>query len=112
MRSWRSATGQFASAAWDHALGIYRGFVEAGILLMTPAQTEALTLNSWIIITSWVRFLCTTRGESADISQDLLRRGIYQVLALEGGYLAPEAQPAVKALYEKLYVPLDAIVPA
>lgn len=103
---------QFAQRCLDHALGIYRGFVEAGILLMTPAQTEALTLNSWIIITSWVRFLCTTRGESADISQDLLRRGIYQVLALEGGYLAPEAQPAVKALYEKLYVPLDAIAPA
>ncbi|GLZ85234.1 TetR family transcriptional regulator [Metapseudomonas resinovorans] len=102
----------FAQRCLDHAQGIYRGFVGAGILLMSPAQVEALTLNSWIIVTSWVRFLCTTRGDAGDLSQELLRRGIYQVLALEGGYLAPEAQPAVKALYEKLYVPLEQVVPS
>ncbi|WP_271410136.1 TetR/AcrR family transcriptional regulator [Pseudomonas sp. Q1-7] len=102
----------FAQRCLDHGQTIYQGFVEARILLMTPAQVEALTLNSWIIITSWVRFLCTTRGEAGDLSQELLRRGIYQVLALESGYLAPELQPAVKVLYEKLYVPLQQVVPA
>ena len=35
-------------------------------------------------MTSWVRFLCTTFGSHGDLSQDMLRRGIYQVLALEG----------------------------
>ncbi|MDT4828460.1 Bacterial transcriptional repressor [compost metagenome] len=79
---------------------------------MNAAQVEALTLNSWIIVTSWVRFLCTARPEAGDLSQEQLRRGIYQVLALEGGYLVPEAQPAVKALYEKLYVPLEQVVPS
>ncbi|MNF81195.1 hypothetical protein D3C84_634560 [compost metagenome] len=101
----------FAQRCLDHAQAIYRGFVAAGILLMSPAQIEALTLNSWIIVTSWVRFLCTTRVEAGDLSQELLRRGIYQVLALEGGYLAPEVQPAIKSLYEKLYVPLEQVVP-
>jgi AcrR family transcriptional regulator len=102
----------FAQRCLDHAQTIYRGYVSAGILLMNPAQVEALTLNSWIIVTSWVRFLCTTRGDAGNLSQELLRRGIYQVLALEGGYLAPEAQPAVKALYEKLYVSLEQVVPS
>ena len=77
---------------------------------MDAAQIEALTLNSWIIMTSWVRFLCTTRGNPGDLSQEMLRRGIYQVLALEGGYIAPQARDAVETLYSKLYVPLQRVV--
>ena len=100
----------FAQRCLDHAQGIYQGFVEAGILVMEPAQIEALTLNSWIIMTSWVRFLCTLRGDTADLDEELLRRGIYQVLALEGGYLAAPAQEAVQALYRKFYVPLAEVL--
>ncbi|CAN7186074.1 TetR/AcrR family transcriptional regulator [Aquipseudomonas alcaligenes] len=100
----------FAQRCLGHAQAIYRGFVEVGILLMNDAQIEALALNSWIIMTSWVRFLCTTRGDPGDLNEEMLRRGIYQVLALEGGYIAAEAQEAVAALYEKLYVPLDLVV--
>jgi hypothetical protein len=77
---------------------------------MKPAQIEALTLNSWIIMTSWVRFLCTARGNPIELSEELLRRGIYQVLALEGGYIAPQAQAAVDALYAKLFVPLERVI--
>lgn len=100
----------FAQRCLQGAQGIYQGFVEAGILLMNPAQIEALTLNSWIIMTSWVRFLCTARGNPIELSEELLRRGIYQVLALEGGYIAPQAQAAVDALYEKLFVPLERVI--
>jgi len=100
----------FSQRCLQRAQGIYQGFVEAGILLMDAAQIEALTLNSWIIMTSWVRFLCTTRGNPGDLSQEMLRRGIYQVLALEGGYIAPQARDAVEALYSKLYVPLQRVV--
>ena len=99
----------FAQRCMVQAQGIYQGFVEAGILLMEPAQVEALTLNSWIIMTSWVRFLCTTFGSHGDLSQDMLRRGIYQVLALEGGYASAEARPAIEALQQKLFVPVDAL---
>ena len=106
------ATGYqlFAEGGLEDAQAVYQGFVEAGILVMERPQIEALTLNSWIILTSWVRFLCTTRGDSGDLSEELLRRGIYQVLALEGGYLAPSAQDAVQALYRKLYVPLERVM--
>lgn len=100
----------FAQRCLVQAQGIYQGFVEAGILLMNATQIEALTLNSWIIMTSWVRFLCTTRGNPGDLSEEMLRRGIYQVLALEGGYTAPEAREALDALYAKLHVPLDQVI--
>lgn len=100
----------FAQRCLQGAQGIYQGFVEAGILLMNPAQIEALTLNSWIIMTSWVRFLCTARGNPDELSEELLRRGIYQVLTLEGGYIAPQAQAAVDALYAKLFVPLERVI--
>ncbi len=101
---------QFAQRCLSHAQSIYAGFVEAGILRMTPAQVEALSLNAWIMMTSWVRFLCTVRGASAELDEDLMRRGIYQVLALEGGYLTPAAQGAVEQLYERLFVPLERVL--
>ncbi|MEN0104906.1 MAG: TetR/AcrR family transcriptional regulator [Pseudomonas sp.] len=100
---------QFAQRSMGRAQAIYQGFVDAGILVMGEQQIEALTLNSWIIMTSWVRFLCTSRGDPGDLSEEMLRRGIYQVLALEGGYIAPQAREAVEALQQRLFVPLDAM---
>jgi len=97
----------FARRAMDNAKAIYRGFVEAGILQMDEPQLEALTLNAWIILTSWVRYLCTTREVAGDLSEALMRRGIYQVLALESGHIAPAFREAVAAVFDRLYVPLE-----
>lgn len=97
----------FARRAMDNAKGIYRGFVDAGILQMDEPQLEALTLNAWIILTSWVRYLCTTREVAGDLSEALMRRGIYQVLALESGHIAPAFREAVAAVFDRLYVPLE-----
>ncbi|MCJ1886887.1 TetR/AcrR family transcriptional regulator [Pseudomonas sp. LA21] len=96
----------FARRALVNAKAVYRGFVDAGILLMDDTQLEALTLNAWIILTSWVRFLCTTREVAGDLSEAELRRGLYQVLALESGHIAPDAREAVAAVFDRLYVPL------
>lgn len=101
---------QFAQRSMGRAQAIYQGFVDAGILVMGERQIEALTLNSWIIMTSWVRFLCTSRGDPGDLSEEMLRRGIYQVLALEGGYIAPQAREAVDTLQQRLFVPLNAVI--
>lgn len=100
----------FARRSMSHAQALYQGFVQAGILLMNNAQVEALTLNSWIILTSWVRFLCTSREQGVELNQEQLRRGIYQVLALEGGFISADSRPAVQALYDKLYVPLERVI--
>ncbi|MDE1168458.1 MAG: TetR/AcrR family transcriptional regulator [Pseudomonas sp.] len=85
---------------------IYRGFIDAGILRMNPQQLEALTLNAWIILTSWVRFLCTTRENSAHLSEEAFKRGVYQVLVLELGFVTDQARAAVDALCEEFSVPL------
>ena len=97
----------FAARCLASAKQIYQGFVDAGILRMTPAQVQALALNAWIITTSWVRFLCSTGESAVTIDEPLLRRGIYQLLALEDGYVVEASRPALQTLYERLYVPLD-----
>ena len=84
-----------------------QGFVDAGILNMDPVQTEALTLNAWIILTSWVRFLCTTNEKSTHLSAEAIKRGVYQVLVLEAGFVTPQAKAAVDALFKEFYVPLN-----
>lgn len=86
---------------------IYRGFVEAGIVAMDAVQIESLTLNAWIVLTSWVRFLCTTREHSAHLSEEAFKRGVYQVLVLELGFVTAQARPAVDALCEEFYVSLN-----
>ncbi|EIK98526.1 TetR family transcriptional regulator [Pseudomonas sp. M47T1] len=85
---------------------IYRGFVDAGILQMNAAQIEALTLNAWIILSSWVRFLCTTRENASHLSEEAIKRGVYQVLVLELGYVTPPYQAAVDSMCQEFHVSL------
>ena len=100
----------FAARCLQHAQAIYRGFVAAGILVMDDAQTEALALNAWIILTSWVRFLGTVSAGADQLDQVQLRRGIYQVLALEGGFVAPAAREAVATLQREYFVALEPLL--
>jgi len=98
---------QFARRHLRSAQRIYQGFVDAGILVMTPAEVEALAINAWIIMTAWVQFLCTVHGAPDQaLDRDMLRRGIFQLLALEQGFLAPLARPAVERLLAQLHAPL------
>ncbi len=97
---------RFSQHCLIQGMAIYSGFVEAGILDMDKVQIESLTLNAWIILTSWVRFLCTTRENSSRLSEVALRRGVYQVLMLELGYVTAESKDAVDALCNEFYVPL------
>lgn len=74
---------------------IYQGFVDAGILQMNPRQVEMLGLNAWILATSWVRYLCTA-SPATPFDEAQLQRGLYQVLALEEGYLSESARTALQ----------------
>ncbi|NBA94038.1 TetR/AcrR family transcriptional regulator [Pseudomonas sp. R5(2019)] len=98
---------RFSQRCLIQGQAIYRGFVDAGILQMDAVQIESLTLNAWIILTSWVRFLCTTRENSAFLSEEAFKRGVYQVLMLELGFVTPQARAAVNALCEEFCVPLN-----
>ncbi|WP_426142217.1 TetR/AcrR family transcriptional regulator [Pseudomonas sp. DWP3-1-2] len=97
---------RFSQHCLIQAMAIYGGFVEAGILNMDEVQIESLTLNTWIVLTSWVRFLCTTREHSSHVSESAMRRGVYQVLMLESGYVTAQARDEVSALCSEFYVPL------
>jgi AcrR family transcriptional regulator len=86
----------FSARCLKNAQAIYQGFVDAGILRMGAKEIEALTLNAWIVATSWVRFL-GTNGER-DFDLVALRQGVYQLLALEFGYLADDVKGQVTML--------------
>ncbi|MGV8921371.1 MAG: TetR/AcrR family transcriptional regulator [Pseudomonas sp.] len=98
---------RFSQHCLIQGMAIYSGFVEAGILNMDKVQIESLTLNAWIILTSWVRFLCATRENSTRLSEDAIRRGVYQVLMLEVGYVTAASRDVVDALCTEFYVPLQ-----
>jgi AcrR family transcriptional regulator len=97
---------RFSQRCVIQGAAIYEGFVAAGILKMDRVQIESLTINAWIILTSWVRFLCTTRENSSHLSEQAIKRGVYQVLVLEAGFVTDQARDAVDALFEEFYVPL------
>ena len=97
---------RFSQRCLIQGTAIYAGFVAAGILAMDKVQIESLTLNAWIILTSWVRFLCTTRENSSHLSEQAIKRGVYQVLVLEAGFVTDQSRDAVNALFEEFYVPL------
>src|SRR5690554_6157933 len=100
---------QFAQRSLRSTQHIYQAFADAGILLLSPQLAESLSINVWIVLSSWMQFLTTTRGIQSDLDEQLMRRGIYQILVLEEGYVAPEYQEAVSALRDRLYVPLGEI---
>ncbi|MNP48374.1 hypothetical protein D3C76_1424870 [compost metagenome] len=54
-----------------------------------------------------MRFLCTTRENSLHLSEEAIKRGVYQVLMLELNFVTSQAREAVDALCEELYVPLS-----
>lgn len=95
---------QFAQRSLLGAQSIYLAFADAGILQLTARQAEALSINVWIVLSSWLQFLSTTQGTQLD--ERLLRRGIYQILVLEEGYVTPDYREAVSALCDRLHVPL------
>jgi hypothetical protein len=40
------------------------------------------------------------------LSEQAIKRGVYQVLVLEAGFVTDQSREAVNALFEEFYVPL------
>ncbi|EPM61664.1 TetR family transcriptional reguator [Pseudomonas syringae pv. actinidiae ICMP 19071] len=94
---------RFSYRCLMQAMNIYRGFIKAGILQMDESQIEWTSLNTWIVLTSWVRFLCTNREDNAELNESAIRRGVYQVLMLESVFVAPQAREAFDSLCEAFH---------
>lgn len=100
-----------AQRCLSNAQGIYQGFADAGILRIDAASIEALVLNSWVILTAWVPFVCSMQKDSTDLTPAMLRRAIYQVLMLEREYVSAQARPEVDELLQKYQLALSEVVP-
>lgn len=100
---------RFSKRSLSRAMAIYAGFNEAGVLALGRSELESLTLNTWIILTSWVRFLSTLR-EMTRLEQAAVRRGVYQVLMLAAPYVTPQSQEEFKTLCDGFTGALDEVL--
>lgn len=101
---------QFSQRSLHSTQKIYLAFAEAGILQLNAQQAETLSINVWIVLSSWMQFLTTTRRAQLNLSEQLLRRGIYQILMLEEGHVVPTYREAFTSLCNRAYVSLDDII--
>jgi AcrR family transcriptional regulator len=101
---------RFSRRSLGRAMAIYAAFDEAGILSIDRTHLESLTLNTWIILTSWVRFLCTTRENAARLEPVAVRRGVYQALMLAAGYVTPRSRAEFDALCGEFAVELNKVL--
>lgn len=83
----------FAPLILSQGRRIYERLAESGLISADDDALDALIVNIWVITSSWISFLHTSGiyGENSDISRDLLRKGIYQIILLEAPYLRGEA---------------------
>ncbi|PCC99009.1 TetR/AcrR family transcriptional regulator [Halopseudomonas pelagia] len=99
---------QFSRRCVQSGQTIYQGLVDAGILCAERTDPQALAINSWLLMTGWVGFLCASvlDDQQPELTPELLRRGVYQVLSQETGLLTDRVRPAVEAMLRDYYVPL------
>lgn len=94
----------FAHRVMGQGMHIFQRLAESGLVNADAEEGEALIMNIWIVLTSWISFLHTSGifGDGQAITRDLLKRGIYQIIQLEAPYLTGEAReklPEMKARY-------------
>ena len=101
----RARYSVFAGASMQQARAIYKGMIDAGLIVASDEQVDALVLNLWVLATSWTGFLHTTAAHTGDarlLSETMLRYGIYQIICLEEPYVRGDALqhlPEIKSRY-------------
>ncbi len=101
----------FAQRCIAQGRAIYQGLVDGGILCAERTDPQAMAINSWLLLTNWVSFVCSVVSSEPGqpLDQRLLRRGVHQVLALERGLLTPEAAVVVEQAMADFYQPLPGL---
>jgi AcrR family transcriptional regulator len=82
---------------------IFEKLANSGIIEPQPeALREAISLNVWLVITSWMAFLKTADAAEASASLTIheLKQGIYQVLTLEIPYVTQAYRERIMTLRE------------
>lgn len=101
----------FAPLVLSQGRRIYERLAESGLIEADADALDALIVNIWVVTSSWISFLHTSGiyGENSEISRDLLRNGIYQIIMMEAPYLRGEALeklPEMKQHYGSSAEPL------
>lgn len=96
----RTAYREFARKIMAQAYLVYMGLCEAGFIEADERYVRALIVNVWVITTNWASFVTSSGffGDEVALSQELLRRGIYQIICLEIPYLRGEARDKLPEL--------------
>lgn len=90
---------EFSRRCLEKVGAIYHGLRRAGIIDISDEEIQALAINSWLVATSWATYLRTADYDTSlddQITRDRLRRGIYQVFALERPYLKQHVRDEVE----------------
>lgn len=89
----RESYRQFARKVMAQAYLVYNALREARLINASEQDVRAMIVNIWIVTTSWAAFVVSSGffGEEVVLNQQLLRRGIYQIICLEAPYLQGEA---------------------
>lgn len=91
---------QFAGQVMQHGKLIYQGFVDSGLMKMTPSEIEALIINIWIVLTNWSNFLYMSGhiNLSGVMDERWIGQGLRQMVFLEGPYLIGDSRQAYEVL--------------
>jgi len=95
---------RFAGQVMQQGQKIYQGFVDAGLMKMTPSEIEALIINLWIVLTNWTNFLYMS-GHISDnnhLEEKWVWQALRQMVFLEGPYLMGESRATYEQLLESL----------
>lgn len=89
----RESYRQFARKVMAQAHLVYNALRDAQLIKASEQDVQAMIVNIWIVTTSWASFVVSSGffGEEVTLNQQLLRRGIYQIICLESPYLQGEA---------------------
>lgn len=94
---------QLAGRVMQQGQKIYQGFVDAGLMKMTPSEIEALIINLWIVLTNWANFLYMSGHLQDDRkSEHWVWQGLRQMVFLEGPYLTGESRETYERLLDSM----------
>ncbi len=100
----RIAYREFSSRTVADGRRVLQSMADSGVLLANKEQIDALILNIWVLVVSWSSFLQSIsiqQNDSTSMRKTLLKRAIYQIIALEEPFLCESLKPMLPELKKK-----------
>ena len=100
----RDAYRAFSSRTVADGRNILLSMADSGVLLASREQIDALILNIWILVVSWsssLQSISIQHNEAGTLRKALLKRAIYQIIALEEPFLCDDIKPLLPELKKK-----------